>query len=62
MVYMGGKQKIAKFITPYINNFIKDNQIENFYDIFCGGGNICCNIICPNIYASDISPTLIALH
>lgn len=62
MTYMGGKQKLSKHIVPFINNYIKDNNIENFYDIFCGGFNIGCHINCENIYANDLCPTLIALH
>ena len=61
MTYMGGKQKLADSICPIINKYIKENNIENFYDIFCGGANISTNIECDNIYASDLSPTLIAL-
>lgn len=61
MTYMGGKQKLAKYICPIINTFIKDNGITDFYDIMCGGANIIVNINCENLYANDLSPTLIAL-
>lgn len=62
MVYMGGKQKLAKYIVPILNIYIKENKITNFYDIMCGGFNIGSQIQCENIYANDLSPTLIALH
>ena len=62
MTYMGGKQKLSKYIVPFINSYIEENNIENFYDIFCGGFNIGCNVNCENIYANDLCPTLIALH
>lgn len=61
MVYMGGKSKTADSICPIINKYIKENNIENFYDIFCGGANVSTHIVCDNIYATDLSPTLIAL-
>lgn len=62
MTYMGGKQRLVKFIVPIINKYIKDNGIENFYDVATGGANIITYIECENLYANDLSPTLIALH
>lgn len=59
---MGSKARIQADISPIINKYIKDNDITNFYDIFCGGANLADKIICDNIYCSDLSPTLIALH
>lgn len=61
MTYQGGKQKFLKIIIPYINQYIKDHNIENFYDMCCGGFNIGSNVKCENIFANDLSPTLIAL-
>lgn len=61
MVYMGGKQKLIKYICPIINTYIKENGITDFYDVMCGGANIVVNIECENLYANDLSPTLIAL-
>ena len=62
MVYMGGKQRFSKSICPILNTYIKSHNIKNFYDILCGGFNIGSQIDCENIYANDLSPTLIALH
>lgn len=62
MVYMGSKRKYAKDIVPIIQKYIKDNNINSFYDVFCGGANLVDKIICDNLYASDLSPSLIALH
>lgn len=61
MNYMGGKQKQSKYIVPILNNFIEKNKIENYYEPFCGGFNVGELVKCENIFASDISPTLIAL-
>lgn len=59
---MGSKSKIAQTLSGIINKYIKENNITEFYDIFCGGANLADKIICDNIYCSDLSPTLIALH
>lgn len=62
MVYMGSKSKYASDIVGIINSYIAKNNIEKFYDIMCGGANICDKITCKEVYANDLSPTLIALH
>lgn len=62
MVYMGSKRKYVKDICPIIQKYIKENNITKFYDVFCGGANLIDNIKCENLYASDLSPSLIALH
>lgn len=62
MVYLGSKRKLQKYLLPIINNYIKENHITDFYDVFCGGCNLIDGIECENLYANDLSPTLIALH
>lgn len=62
MTYFGSKARLVKDICPIINSYIKENNIKNFYDVFCGSANLTDKIECENIYASDLSPTLIALH
>lgn len=62
MTYMGSKSKYVKDIAPIINNYIVQNNITDFYDVFCGGANLTYKIKCKNLYANDLSPTLIALH
>lgn len=62
MIYKGSRIKEKKEIVPYLNFYIKDNNITKFYDLFCGGANITSAIDCENVYASDLSPTLISLH
>lgn len=62
MNYMGSKSKNATEIAYIINKYIAANHITEFYDIFCGGANLTDKICCDNVYANDLSPTLIALH
>lgn len=62
MVYMGSKRKYVKDICPIIQSYIDKNNIDDFYDIFCGEANLIDHIYCKNLYASDLSPSLIALH
>lgn len=53
MVYMGSKRKYAKDIVPIIQKYIDDNNIKEFYDVFCGGGNLVDKIKCENLYFID---------
>lgn len=62
MVYQGGKTKQAKYIVPFINNCIKENNIQNYYEPFCGGLNVLDKVICKNYYANDIDEDLIAFY
>lgn len=62
MEYMGSKQRYLKYIVPILENYIKENQIEYFYDVFCGSCNLCSKITNAKVFANDLSPTLIALH
>ena len=62
MNYMGGKTKCSERIASIINKYISQNKIDVFYDVFTGGGNVADKINCKIVIASDLSPTLIALH
>lgn len=62
MNYLGSKNRYAKYIAPIIQKYIDDNKITTFVDIFCGGANLVDKIICDNVIANDLSPTLIAIH
>lgn len=61
MVYMGSKSRIAKEIVPIIQSYIDDNNIHNYLEPFCGGGNVIDKVKCEHKYASDVQPYLIAL-
>lgn len=62
MVFMSSKTKYKNDIPPIINKYIKDNNIEVFIDCCSGGANLTDKIICENVYAVDLSPSLIELH
>ena len=62
MIYMGSKRQYCKYIVPIIQKYIDENTIDMFIDCFVGGGNLVDKINCKNVYANDLSPTLIALH
>lgn len=40
MVYMGSKNRLAKFILPIMLQKVKDKSITNWIEPFVGGGNI----------------------
>lgn len=61
MVYMGSKNKYAKYIVPILQDIIDKNHITTYIEPFVGGANIIDKIKCPTRVGSDISDTLIAL-
>lgn len=61
MKYMGSKSRIAKYIVPIINNYISQNNIEYYFEPFCGGMNVIDKVICKYKYASDNNIFLIEL-
>lgn len=38
MVYLGSKNKIAKYIVPILQNIIDKNKYELYIEPFVGGG------------------------
>lgn len=65
MVYQGSKNRTAKFLIPIMNDIIKKNNIEYFFDMCVGGGNLSANkkydLKVKNIYGVDNNKYLIAL-
>ena len=43
MVYMGSKDRTAKYLIPIMNKIIKDNNIDYFFDMCIRGGNLSAN-------------------
>lgn len=50
MNYIGGKYKLLPQIEPLF-----PHDIHNFIDLFCGGGDVCTNVMADKIYANDIN-------
>ena len=65
MVYMGSKDRTAKYLIPIMNKIIKDNNIDYFFDMCVGGGNLSANkkhhLDVKNIIGVDNNKYLIAL-
>lgn len=61
MVYQGSKDKLAKFLTPIIEKFIVDNNIDTYIEPFCGGANMIDKINCANRYGYDYNDNVITL-
>lgn len=54
--YTGGKYKLLKQIDKL---FPRD--IDRFFDLFCGGGDVCFNVLANEIYANDKNKELIGI-
>lgn len=54
--YTGGKFKLLPQILP----MFPDN-IDNFYDLFCGGANVGANATAKRVYCNDINEKVIQL-
>lgn len=61
MVYVGSKNRYAKYIVPILQKCIDDNKIDTYIEPFVGGGNVIDKITCPNKIGSDNNKYLIAL-
>jgi DNA adenine methylase len=60
MRYFGGKAKIAKELSIFLNSKIQPNQ--TFIDLFCGSCNVVSKIQAKERIANDLHKELIALH
>ena len=60
MRYFGGKAKIAKELSIFLQSKIQPNQ--TFVDLFCGSCNVVSKIQAKERIANDLHKELIALH
>lgn len=60
MQYFGGKAKIAKELSAFLQSQLKPNQ--PFVDLFCGSCNVVSKIQARERIANDLHKELIALH
>lgn len=61
MKYMGSKARLAKEVSPIINNLIKENNIQIYIEPFVGGANMIQHIECEKRVGSDSNEYLIAM-
>lgn len=61
MVYMGSKNKLAKYIVPILQKAIDDSGATYYIEPFVGGANIIDKIQCKNRIGCDINENLITL-
>ena len=61
MRYMGGKQRISKQLSAFIQGEIDRLNVDTFVDLFCGSCNVVSNVNAKYRYANDIHPQLIAM-
>lgn len=54
MKYVGSKNRISKYIIPFIQSCIDDNGIEKYIEPFVGGFNIIDKINCKEKIGNDI--------
>lgn len=59
MQYLGGKFRVAKYITPILNEALASGK--PYYEPFVGGASILCGVKASERYAYDISLDLILL-
>ena len=62
MKYMGGKSRLAHIICSEINSIALNENINNYYEPFVGGGAIIEQVNIKNRYGSDLNNYLIALY
>jgi DNA adenine methylase Dam len=54
--YTGGKFKLLPQILPMF-----PENVDNFYDLFCGGANVGANVVAKKVYCNDINEKVIEL-
>lgn len=59
MKYFGGKVRVSKELSNYLNSVIKENQ--SFVDLFCGSCNVVSKVKAKDKYANDNHKHLIAM-
>ncbi len=62
MVYVGSKARLAKYLVPIIQEYIKKYKIENYIEPFVGGANIIDKIKCKNKCGYDLHNGLIDIY
>ena len=62
MKYMGGKSRLAHIICSEINSIALNENIDNYYEPFVGGGAIIEQVNIKNRHGSDLNNYLIALY
>lgn len=60
MVYVGGKQKLAKYIVPIIQDYINKSGYKTYVEPFVGGANVICKIKAEERIGFDVNKYLIA--
>lgn len=61
MIYQGSKERLSKYILPFIQNCIDDNGMETYVEPFVGGANIIDKVKCHNRIGFDRNHWVIAL-
>ena len=62
MKYLGGKNKIGKYIAEVIKSYVPPEKMDIYLEPFCGSLGVMKNMTeYKEIYASDIHPDLISL-
>lgn len=45
MAYVGGKTRTCKEISKVIKDFLKDKEVKEYYEPFCGGLSVACEFV-----------------
>ena len=63
MKYLGGKQRLGRYIAPVLIEIIENNKIDTYLEPFCGALGVLKNLthLKIKIKASDYHPDLIAM-